>query len=119
MNVTIEQKTVLNLLKNSLSNQEKSIEFNELNFADLFNIADKHSVNMLCLDALKDYTSNIPSEVYSKWLYFASRKMTLNENVISVQMKLTKLLETNQIKYFVFKGLSKLPSPPSAAFAST
>ncbi len=106
MNLTIEQKTVLNLLKNSLSNQEKSIEFNELNFADLFNIADKHSVNMLCFDALKDYTSNIPSEVYSKWLYFASRKMTLNENVISVQMKLTKLLETNQIKYFVFKGLS-------------
>jgi len=106
LNLSPEKQILLKLLKNSISDKNVEINFDSINFEKLFKLADKHSVNMLCFDSLKNYVDKMPESVYNEWVYFASRKMTLNENVLLVQKKLTEILEQNDINYFVFKGLA-------------
>ncbi len=106
MNLSSEKILLLNLLKKAINKNENYSELDDINYAELFNLADKHSVNMICLDSLKGNIDNMPESVYNNWVYFASRKMAINENVVLTQKKLTSLLEDNNIKYFVFKGLA-------------
>ena len=106
MSLSNIDKLLLKSVKTALNEEKNDNITNEIDFAKLFNIADKHSVNMLCFEGIKDELDSIPKAVYFNWMYLASRKMTINENILSVQKKLTKLLEDNNIKYFVFKGLA-------------
>ncbi|MEE1003403.1 MAG: nucleotidyltransferase family protein [Acutalibacteraceae bacterium] len=105
MNIENEKKLMLTLVKNGLNGENESAASNEIDYKKLFEIADKHSVNMLCLDGAKHIVDKIPSDIYYDWIYFASRKMTINENVLKIQQKLTEILENNNISYFIFKGL--------------
>ena len=105
MNSKNEIKQLLNLLNNGIKDLDNSVNFADVNFNKLFEMIDKHAVNMLCLDGAKSVKSQIPDDVYFDWLYFASRKMTKNEDVLKTQQKLTHILENNDVKYFVFKGL--------------
>ena len=100
-----EKKMMLTLVKNGLTGQNESVVTSDIDFNKLFEMIDKHSVNMLCLDGAKNCIDKIPSEIYYNWIYFASRKMTINENVLKVQQKLTEILEKNNITYFIIKGL--------------
>lgn len=100
-----EKNMMLSLVKNGLSGQNMSVEATDIDFNKLFELIDKHSVNMLCLDGAKQFIGKMPYDVYYNWIYFASRKMTNNEKVLNTQQKLTELLEKNDIPYFVFKGL--------------
>ena len=99
-------KLFLDSLKTALTEEKLDFNMKEIDFNDFFNVADKHSVNMLCFEGIQDYISSLPQDIYYNWVYYASRKMTINENVLTVQKKLTQLLEENDIKYFVFKGLA-------------
>lgn len=99
-----EEKIIFQLLKNSLNGDEKKVDFSGVDFYNLLKIADRNAVNMFVFDKIPEFKSLIDEEVYMKWLYLASRKLTIRENVLSVQKKLTALLEKNNINYFVFKG---------------
>ena len=97
---------LLESIKTTLTEDKINVDTNDIDFAELFNVADKHSVNMLCFDGIKDKINLISQDVYYNWVYYASRKMTINEKVLSVQKKLTNILEDSNIKYFIFKGLA-------------
>ena len=100
-----EQSILLNFLKNGLNGEKCSLENEKIDFEKLLKITDNHSVNMLCFDGAKEIIHLIPKDVYFDWMYLASRKMSINENLLKVHTKLTDTLEKNNIKYFVFKGL--------------
>ena len=99
-----EEKIILQLLKNSIGGNDLKVDFSDVDFNRLFKISDKNAVNMFVFDKIPEFQKLISEEVYMKWLYLASRKLTIRENVLNVQKELTALLENNNIKYFVFKG---------------
>ncbi len=99
-----EEKIIFQLLKNSIKGYDSKVDFSDVDFKKLLRIADKNAVNMFVFDKIPEFKSLIDKEVYLKWLYLASRKLTIREKVLSVQKELTALLEKNNIKYFVFKG---------------
>lgn len=99
-----EENLLIKLLSDSLTEAEDNFDFSEVDFRYLFKIADKNAVNMIVFDKLKDLRTLIDNELYMKWLYLASRKLSIREEVLSTQKRLTSLLEKAGIKYFVFKG---------------
>lgn len=99
-----EENLVIKLLSNSINDREDTVDFSDIDFKKLFEISDKNSVNMIVFDRIKALRSLIDNDLYMKWLYFASRKLTIREEVLSVQKKLTDILEVGGIDYFVFKG---------------
>lgn len=99
-----EENLVINLLSNSINEIDDTVDFSNVNFQNLFNISDKNAVNMIIFDRIKNLRSLIDDELYMKWLYFASRKLAIREEVLSTQKVLTSLLDSEGIKYFVFKG---------------
>ena len=105
MSVEKERNLMLTLLKNGLTGENTSAASNNVDYKKLFETVDKHSVNMLCFEGAKHIIDKIPRDVYFDWVYFASRKMAINENIIKIQQKLTEILEKNSISYFIFKGL--------------
>ena len=92
MNLSRENQILWKLLKNSITDTAVETDFDNIDFEELFKLAEKHSVNMLCFDSLKNCVDKMPESVYNEWVYFASRKMTLNENVLLVQKKLTRYM---------------------------
>ena len=103
---TNEEKMLLELIKSDINSTKNDLCFDGLDFDLIFKNSNEHSVNMLVFDSLNFNDIQLPQDVLTNWLYFTSRKMTIRENVLLVQKQLTKLLEQNDVRYFVFKGFS-------------
>lgn len=101
--LTAEEKVVLSLVKNGLNGLDDKID-TDCDFSQVLKILDKHAVNMIALEGAKSIVSTIPKNIYSQWMYLASRKMAKRESISAVQKKLTTVLEENNIGYFVLKG---------------
>ena len=105
MALSVEKQVLISLLKHTLIGDNSLINNDNADDSELFEISDKHSVNMLAYESTKYLSKPLSADTYNNWIYFASRKMAMNEEVISVQKILTQILEKNNIKYFIFKGL--------------
>ena len=106
MSLTNEEKTLINVLKNSLVENKSTINNFDVDSLKLLKLADDHSVSILTFEETSSFDKKIPEESIYDWLYLTSRKMAKNEDVFSAHIKLTKLLEENNIDCFVFKGLT-------------
>lgn len=102
---TTEEKTLLELIKSNINSTKCDLNSQTIDFDSLFEISNEHSVNMIVFESLNFNEITLPQKNLNEWLYLTSRKMTIRENILLVQKQLTTLLEQNDIKYFVFKGL--------------
>lgn len=100
-----EEKVVLQLVKNGINGTDELKDFGEFDYSKVFEILDLHAVNMIAFEGAKSDLSSVPNDIYTKWMYLASRKLALREKLVSLQKKLTFILEENNINYFIFKGL--------------
>lgn len=103
--LTQEEKVVLQLVNNGINGCNKELNFENCDYSKVFKIIDLHSVNMIAFEGTKGIIDKLPNAIYTKWMYQASRKLSKRECIIDVQKRLTEILEKNNIKYFVFKGL--------------
>lgn len=103
--LTQEEKVVLQLVKNGINGTYDKVNFESCDYSEVFKILDLHAVNMIAFEGTKSIVDKLPNEIYTKWMYQASRKLSKLECIIDVQKKLTEILENNSIKYFIFKGL--------------
>lgn len=103
--LTKEELLAISLAKNGMLGEKEESDLTDIDFEQLFKIIDSHSINMIAFDGISNQIDKLPSDVYNKWIYMASRKMTIFEELLYVHKKLTDILEQNGIKYFIFKGL--------------
>ena len=111
MEISKEQKLLLNLIAMSLSDQPEKLKLSseELSGVDFVKVAKESIYQAVTVQAFNSayvYKDSIPQPVYNKWQEFAINVMQTNLKVIKAQDELVSLLENNKFEYAIIKGTS-------------
>lgn len=110
ISLDISKQALLELIKIGIGTSDgNDFDFSSLSDDDWKSVMDEsraQSVHLLCFDAAKNHIDLMPGEVYSKWIYIATKTLFNNLKVIKDQRQLTTLLEKNDIPYIILKGAS-------------
>lgn len=105
---SLSQKIVLELLSSAVTVTKPNIDNETLTQADwdtIGLISSHHAVTPMVFDAMAQYKSLIPKEIYSKWYSHILKVLSQNSVVQGAQDELCKLLG-NSTDYVILKGLA-------------
>ena len=118
LNLTKEQKILLNLAAMGLSNtpQELLLEKEEVSDADWNAIMQEslaQTVPMTVFQAAKAYESEIPKDVFARWKNLFFQAYQTNVRVQQAQADMTELMHEKGFGYIVIKGESSAAYYPN------
>ena len=111
MEISKEQKLLLNLIAMSLSEQPEKLKLSneELSGVDFVKVAKESIYQAVTVQAFNSawvYKDVIPAPIFTKWQEFVVNAMQSNLKVIKAQDELVSLLDENGFKYAIIKGTS-------------
>ncbi len=111
INLSNEQKALLNLVAISISNNPQSLvlkeqELESVDWIEVFKESVYQSVPLATLNALKFYKDLVPEKVYSAWKSAGISVLKNNLSVSSYQNQLVEILDKNKVDYCIIKGSS-------------
>lgn len=109
MSISIEQKVLLHLLKESLTGSAERLPeqwLQEADWEDVFREARSQAVILQAYDAVGTYKQWVPETVYQQWFQLATKILRRNMQVQLAQNALVQLLEENGLAYAILKGTS-------------
>ena len=111
MEISKEQKLLLNLIAMSLSDQPEKLKLSneELSGVDFVKVAKESIYQAVTVQAFNSawfYKDVIPAPIFTKWQEFVVNAMQSNLKVIKAQDELVSLLDKNGFKYAIIKGTS-------------
>ena len=123
INLSNEQKILLNLVAISISNNPNSIVLKEqelkgVDWLEVFKESVYQSVPLATLSALKFYKEFVPEKVFSVWKSTGISVLKNNLSVLNYQSQLIDILDKNKVNYCIIKGSSAssyYPNPDDRA----
>ncbi len=123
INLSNEQKILLNLVSISISNNPESLvlslqELEGLDWLEVFKESVYQTVPLATLNALKYYKNNVNEKVYSAWKSAGISVLKNNLSVSNYQTQLVDILDKNNVDYCIIKGTSAAdyyPNPEDRA----
>lgn len=111
MEISKEQKLLLNLIAMSLSSEPEKLKLSteELSGVDFVKVAKESIYQAVTVQAFNSawaYKDVIPAPIFNKWQEFVVNAMQSNLKVIKAQDELVSLLDKNAFKYAIIKGTS-------------
>jgi len=107
MEILLEQRVLMHLLKESLTGQTAQMPEQWLREADweaVLREAKSQAVVLQAYDAAGAYEPWIPAEIYQRWFRMATKLLQRNMRVQMAQNELTKLLDSQNLPYAILKG---------------
>lgn len=110
MEISLDNRFLLSLIaKTSFG---KDIDFlqsdeklEDINWANIYAESIHQAVVLYVSNAVSPYTDLIPKDIFGKWLALSGKTYTKNSVVSDHQEKVIRLLNNNNYKYVVLKGL--------------
>ena len=123
INLSNEQKALLNLVAINISNNPQSLvlqdkELENVDWMEVLKESFYQTVPLATLNALKFYKDLVPEKVYSAWKSAGISVLKNNLSVSSYQMQLVEILDKNNVDYCIIKGSSAAdyyPNPEDRA----
>ncbi len=123
INLSNEQKALLNLVAISISNNPQSLvlqekELENVDWMEVLKESFYQSVPLATLNALKFYKHLVAEKVYSAWKSAGISVLKNNLNVSNYQKQLVEILDKNKVDYCIIKGSSAAyyyPNPEDRA----
>jgi len=109
MNISLEQKVLLHLLKQSLTGDPAPMPEQWLREADwqkVFREACAQAVALQSYDAVGVWKTYLPAEVWQQWFQAATKIMRRNMQVQLAQNELVSLLARRGLSCYILKGTS-------------
>lgn len=123
INLSNEQKVLLNLVAINISNNPQSLvlqekELENVDWMEVLKESFYQTVPLATLNALKFYKDFLPEKVYSAWKSAGISVLKNNLSVSSYQTQLVEILDKNNVDYCIIKGSSAAdyyPNPEDRA----
>ncbi len=123
INLSIEQKLLLNLVAINISKNPQSLvlqdkDLENVDWLEVLKESFYQSVPLATLNALKFYKNLVPEKAYSAWKSAGISVLKNNLNVLSYQAQLVEILDKNNVDYCIIKGSSSAdyyPNPEDRA----
>ena len=123
INLSNEQKVVLNLVSSSISDNPSSLVLQEqglkeVDWLEVLKESVYQTVALATLSALNFYKQFVPEKVYSAWKIAGISGIKNNLSVLSYQAQLVDILDANKVDYCIIKGSSAsdyYPNPEDRA----
>lgn len=111
INLSKEQKILLNLLSISISNNPESLilpsqDLESVDWTEVLKESVYQAVTLSTLSALKHYKNFVPEKVYLAWKGTGISILKNNLNVLNNQAQLIEILDKNNVNYCIIKGSS-------------
>lgn len=106
-----EQRVLLGLVSKQMSDTPEMVTISE---SDLRNVDWKaiateslyQAVGLIAFDSVNEYREYIPDDVYNGWFKMSGSIMSSNVRTAYAQSQLVELLNKNELKHLILKGLS-------------
>ncbi len=123
INLSNEQKVLLNLVSISISSKPSSLvlqeqDLKDVDWLEVLKESVYQTVALATLSALKFYKEFVPEKVYSAWKSAGISVLKSNLSVSSYQAQLVDVLDKNNVDYCIIKGSSAsdyYPNPENRA----
>ena len=106
LNLTKEEKVLLELIKYGISGEHITIKDNDIDWDKVIAEATVQAVTILACDSATTIKELIPDEAFKKWKSISLKGMLNNLKVQQAQDDMVSIVNSTGYPYFILKGLA-------------